>query len=102
MVLVLVFHLNLIFTLALTIIAEHSFFLWDQKHSEGCVAAAVDHYKRSPNCGAVKTAVNAVFEEHSGHIFKQNTLRQGLEVREEFQKRLIQIALDNRLCKLNC
>jgi hypothetical protein len=76
---------------ALAIIGEHSFFLWDRDKSswKTCVAAAVDCYKQSPSCNAVAHAVDVIFphktfETESG----KNT----------FAQQLVQIALDNRLC----
>ena len=91
----------LIFRPALTIIAEYSFFLWDQEPSQGCVAAAVDLYMRSPNCSTVMKDVNAAFREHSGHIFKRNIFGQR-EVKKEFKQELLHIALDNCLCMSKC
>ena len=86
----------LIFAIALIIIAEHSFFLWDREPSEGCVAAAVDLYTKSANCSAVIKGVNDAFKDNSGHIFQHKILG-WRKVTKSFEQILVQIALDNRM-----
>ena len=77
--------------LALTIILEHSFFLWDQRKSKDCVAAAITHYKASPNCNAAMQAVDAAINAVGGDNYTGSM--------EALGKNLVQIALSNRLCK---
>jgi hypothetical protein len=77
---------------ALTIIGEYSYFLWDQTQSrvDSAVAVAVDLYKGSLNCNAPIQAVNAVFRDNKFD-----------EDHQAFAQKLIQIALENQLCRSN-
>ena len=82
---------------ALTIIAEHSFFLWDQNPLEDCVAMAVDLYMRSPHHNVVITCVDEAFRENqmdSGDFTQ-------VQRSKAFGQKFIQIALDNQLRMLN-
>ena len=62
------------------------------------VATVVDIYMQSPNCSAAKKAVDAAFGGGSGHIFKRG-INGVCEVKGTFRKKLVQIALDNRMCR---
>jgi len=82
---------------ALIIILEHAFHLWDQHPSNGCVAAAIVQYTTSPNCHAVMQAIDTTFSTSGVDIFKDvDSIHLS---RETFGERLVQIALDNRLLK---
>jgi len=52
---------------------------------------------QSSNRSAVVKSVDAAFEEGSGHIFKRTIY--GRQVKGSFGKKLVQIALDNRMSK---
>jgi len=78
---------------ALTIILEYSFSVWFQNPSDGCLAAAISQYKTSPNCKAVMQAVDTIFS-YDGF----DHLRDVAVNRDVFRKKLVQIALNNRLC----
>ena len=79
---------------ALAIIGEYSFLLWDRDKSsrKTCVPAAVDYYKQSPNCNTVVYSVHKVFRQKTDQIGQENNT---------FALELLQISLDNRLCMLN-
>lgn len=55
---------------------------------EACIGAAILHYQKSPSYNAVAQAVDQVFREHK--------VDEGYDI---FTEQLIQIALNNRLCK---
>jgi len=82
---------------ALTIILEHAFYLWDQHPSDGCVAAAIVQYTTSPNCHAVMQAIDTIFSPNGVDFFKDVDSIQ--LSRKAFGDRLVQIAQDNQLLK---
>jgi hypothetical protein len=61
-----------------------------------CLISAIDAYKSSAKHTAVTHAVDELFKDDEGHMFKEAV---GIEDTEEsaFAKRLVRIALDNRL-----
>jgi len=79
---------------ALAIIAEHSFFLWDQDPFQDCVAMAVDLYMRSHHSIVIKCV---------DETFRENQMDSGdftqVQRSKAFGQKLIQIALDNQLGK---
>jgi len=81
--------------IALTIIWEHICRLPKDMKLEDKIAAAIKHYRRSPNSSAVIQAVDQVFKEDGELILKRG--KEYKPKREAFGKRLTQIALDNRL-----
>jgi len=81
--------------IALAIIWEHMCLLPEGMKLEDKIAAAVKCYKRSPNSSAVIQAVDQTFKEDGKLILKRG--KENEPKREAFVKRLIQIALDNRL-----
>ena len=81
------------FSIALAIIAEHSFYLWEREpsSSKAPLVSAINAYKSSTKHIAVTQAVDEIFKDDQGAV--------GLGYTEEssFAKRLLQIALDNCL-----
>ena len=88
---------------ALTIIAEHSYLLWDQRQSEdtNLVMTTMGLYKKYINHQSVVEAVDNAFREDNGCSFKWLKSHKRSDMRNALAKRLIQISLDNRLCRLN-
>jgi len=86
------------FGVALAIIAEHSFYLWERAPSceTTCLISAIDAYKSSTKHTAVTQAVDEIFKDEEGRLFKEAV---GLAYANgsAFAKRLVHIALDNRL-----
>jgi hypothetical protein len=86
------------FSTALAIIAEHSFYLWEQApyNKTTCLISAIDAYKSSTKHTAVTQAVDEIFKDEEGRLFKEAV---GLAYANgsAFAKRLVHIALDNRL-----
>ena len=78
---------------------KHSINLWFRQPSWKCVAAAVAHYKTSPNCNAVMQAVDAAFNPDGLDIFED--IEGNEQFRKAFGEKLIQIALSNKLCMSN-
>jgi hypothetical protein len=78
---------------ALTIILEYSFSLWYQNPTDGCLAAAISQYKTSPHCKAVMQAVETIFSHDGG-----GNLRDVEDNSDVLEEKLVQIALNNRLC----
>jgi hypothetical protein len=82
----------------LAIVAEHSFYLWDQAPSDNdaYLISAINIYELSAKHTIVIDAVDKVFEG-VGHLFDE---AKGSEYPWEsaFAERLTQIVLDNRLC----
>jgi hypothetical protein len=78
--------------------AEHSFYLWERAPSSEttCLISAIDAYKSSTKHTAVTQAVDEIFKDDEGRLFKEAV---GLAYVHEsaFAKRLVHIALDNRL-----
>jgi hypothetical protein len=64
------------------IVAEHSFFLLDKQISMNAIETALELYEASHNCNAVRLAVDKAFDEDDCY---------------PYAKRLLQIALENRL-----
>jgi len=80
---------------AFTIIMEYMHLLQKDMESGDKIATAIKHYRTSPNSTIVIEAVDQAFQEDWKPISKKN------KEKKAFIKRLIQIALDNRLCMLN-
>jgi len=83
---------------ALAIIAEHSFYLWDRESSNKAtfLITAIDAYKTSNKHTAVTQAIDEIFNEDRGHLFKEAKCSRDPK-ESAFAERLLQIALDNRL-----
>ena len=81
----------------LAIVAEHSFYLWDQAPSDNDahLISAINIYESSAKHPIVIDTVDKVFEDE-GHLFDE---AKGSEYPWEsaFAERLTQIVLDNRL-----
>ena len=81
----------------LAIVAEHSFYLWDQAPSDNdaYLISAINIYESSAKHTIVIDAIDKVFESE-GHLFDE---AKGSEYPWEsaFAERLTQIVLDNRL-----
>ena len=60
------------------------------------ITTAMKHYKISSNCTTVIGEVDKAFREDGGTIFRKDSKFN--QDRVDFTKRLVQIALDNRLC----
>ena len=84
---------------ALAIIAEHSFYLWDQEPSQQVTSliTAINTYKTSNNHTAITQAVDEIFNANEGPLFDEAKSSMNLED-SAFAEQLIQIALDHRLC----
>jgi len=83
---------------ALAIIAEHSFYLWDHEPSStpDCLISAINVYQSSAKHTAVTLAVDDIFKQDEGRLFKE--ANDGQDPSESnFAKQLVKIALDNRL-----
>jgi len=84
--------------IALAIIAEHSFYLWDHAPSRrpDCLISAINVYQSSTKHTTVTLAIDDIFKEDEGRLFKEaNDSRDPSS--SDFAKRLVKIALDNRL-----
>jgi len=86
------------FGVALAIIAEHSFYLWDRPPSKEMdpLISAINAYQSSGKHTAVTQAVDDLFKEGGGHLFEeaQGSSSPGSST---FAERLEKIAVDNRL-----
>jgi hypothetical protein len=73
--------------------------LWDRKPSNKAtfLITAIDAYKTSNKHTAVTQAVDEIFNEHKGRLFEE-AKRSRNPSKSAFAERLVQIALDNRLC----
>jgi hypothetical protein len=71
--------------------------LWDRATSDkATLITAIDAYKTSNKHTAVTQAVDEIFNEDKGRLF--NEAKRSWNPKESaFAKRLVQIALDNRL-----
>jgi len=82
------------FGIAVVIILEYSFFIWDLKNTTSTqpVETAITTYKRSPQCQAVQKAVKNAIKDRNAlrDIFQTN-----------LEKTFVQIVLDNLLSKDN-
>jgi len=78
--------------IALVIVADHSFFIWDQQLSDNVLINAVNHYQESTQWRSVREAVGLVYDQ----FFDPN---KDSEVHTEsfFELQLIQIVLNHRL-----
>jgi len=76
------------FGIAVAIILEHSFFIWDLKRTSSIqpVEIAITTYIKSPQCQVVQQAVKNAFK----YMLKTN-----------LENKLIQISLENLLAKEN-
>jgi hypothetical protein len=72
--------------------------LWERAPSREttCLISAIDAYKSSAKHTAVTQAVDEIFKDDEGHMFKEAVKIKGTE-KSVFAKRLVRIALDNRL-----
>ena len=86
------------FSTALAIIAEHSFYLWERTPSRKttCLISAIDAYKSSTKHTAVTQAVDEIFKDDEGRLFKE-VIGLAYAHGSAFAKRLMHIALDNHL-----
>jgi len=80
---------------ALAIIWEYICLLPEDMKLEDKAAAAIKHYRKSPNSSAVIQAVDQAFKDDGKLILKMGKKYE--PKREAFIERLIQITLDNRL-----
>jgi len=96
----LVFLTNGISDIALLIIAEHSFILWDQDPSDNPAyfTTAMKLYKESTHFPAVLQAVDKAFTEDDDASFKSFDTHARQDARKTLIDKLIQIALDNLMC----
>jgi hypothetical protein len=80
----------------LAIIAEHSFYLWDQAPSDNdaSLISAINIYESSTKHKNVVDAVDKLFK---GHLFDEAKHSPNPQ-ESTFAKHLAQIAFDNRLC----
>jgi len=81
--------------IALAIIWEHICLLPQDMKLEDKIAAAVKHYRRSPNLSAIIQAVDQTFEDDGKLILKRG--KEYEPKREAFIERLVQITMDNCL-----
>ena len=86
------------FSIALAIIAEHAFYLWDRAPSDdaGFFISAIDAYESSAKHTVVTQAIDEVFAEDGGRLF-EDAKDSDNPKESTFGERLVQIALDNRL-----
>jgi hypothetical protein len=86
------------FSAALAIIAEYSFYCWDQAPSsnDASLISAINVYKSSTQHVIVTKAVDKAFKEDDGHLFEKAKAGKYPEV-SVFAERLAQIAVDNCL-----
>jgi len=77
--------------IALVIVADHSFFIWDQMLSDNILISALNHYEESTHCKSVCETVGLVYDQN----FDQNTSQVHMESSLELQ--LIQIVMNHRL-----
>ena len=87
------------FGIALAIIAEHAFYLWDRAPSDdaGFFMDAIDAYESSAKHTAVTQAIDEAFAEDRGacsRMPKTVTTRENPPLRSDLYK----LRLDNRLC----
>jgi len=89
------------FGIALNIIAEHSYLLWDQTQSGDTnpLMTTMGLYKKSIHHQAVVTAVDKAFREGKGCSFKSLKSHKHSDMHNALELKLIQISLDNRLSK---
>ena len=86
----------------LAIIAEHSFYLWDQapSNNDAFLISAIKIYESSTKHKIIMDAVDKVFTEDEGRLFDEAKHSQDPQ-ESTFAKRLVQIAFDNCLCMSN-
>jgi hypothetical protein len=88
------------YILALIVIAEHSYFLWDRERANnpGYFTTAMTLYKDSPSSGTVIRAVKEAFEGDQRGSFGLLRTEARKDARKTLTKRMLKIAMDNRLC----
>lgn len=79
---------------AIVIVADHSFFLWDQRLSDNVILSALNHYQESSHCDAVKEAVGLAYDQ----TFGQN--KDPRDTKSSFELQLKEIVMNHRLCML--
>lgn len=79
---------------ALLIVADHSFFLWDQQLSDNAFLSTLNHYQGSFHCEAVKEAVGLAYDQ----FLKQKKAPREIEL--SFELQLKEIVMNHRLCML--
>jgi len=77
--------------IAIVIVADHSFFLWDQRLSDNVILSALNHYQQSSHCDAVKEAVGLAYDQ----TFGQNT--DPRDIKSSFKLQLREIVMNHRL-----
>ena len=82
----------------LAIIAEHSFYLWDQapSNNDAFLISAIEIYESSTKHKIIMDAVDKVFTEDEGHLFDE-AKHSPVPHKSTFANHLVQIAFDNRL-----
>jgi len=86
--------------IALLLIAEHSYILWDQDPSDNPAyfTTVMKLYKESTHFPAVLQAVDKAFTEDDDASFKPSHTHARQDARKTLIDKLIQIALDNLMC----
>ena len=76
--------------------------MWDQapSNNDAFLISAIKIYESSTTHKIVMDAVDKVFKEDEGHLFDEAKHSQYPQ-KSTFVERLVQIALDNRLCMSN-
>jgi len=77
--------------IAIVIVADHSFSLWDQRLSDNVILSALNHYQKSSHCDAVKEAVGLAYVQ----TFGQNT--DPRDIKSSFELQLEEIVMNHRL-----
>jgi len=86
--------------LALVVIVEHSYFLWDREQSNnpGYFTTAMHLYKDSTVSSTVIQAVNEAFKQDQRGSFKWFNINARQAAQEALTDRMFKIAMDNCLC----
>jgi hypothetical protein len=88
------------YILALIVIAEHSYFLWDRERANnpGYFTTAMTLYKDSPSSCTVIRAVKEAFEGDQRGSFGLLRTEARKDARKTLAERMLKITMDNRLC----
>ena len=87
------------FVIALAIILDYSFYLWDSSPSNSIefLISAIDVYKSSGNHMTVTEAIDIIFEEQERLLFEKGQDSRSSS-NSTFARQLTEVALKNRLC----
>jgi len=72
-------------------VADHSFFIWDQKLSDNILISALNQYQESTQCKSVCETVGLVYDQN----FDQN--KNEVHIESSLELQLIQIVMNHRL-----